>query len=117
MLADLKVVNCYDANFPNRDENLLKSAKQNLKEMAFFGLHTYWTESLYLFEKTFNVRLGQDLEMDDGILPNLGSIAYRTLSSQQQEAIIEANRLDIELYQYATRLFVHQFEAAKNSLH
>lgn len=113
MLADLKLVNCYDESFPNREQVLIKSAKDNLQKLAYFGLKSYWSESLFLFEKTFNVTLSADIVMDDGLSSSTGSKAYNSLTSVEQMAIKEMNKLDLELYHYAENLFLQRYEIAK----
>merc|ERR1712173_441444 len=58
MLADLKLVNCYDTTTMSskaRDLIMLNSAKTNLRKMAFFGLTEKQHESQMLFEHTFDL--------------------------------------------------------------
>lgn len=58
MLADLTLVHCYDENkLPKarRDGILLESAKNTLRNMAFFGVLDRMAESQELFQKTFNL--------------------------------------------------------------
>uniref|UniRef100_G3URQ0 Heparan-sulfate 6-O-sulfotransferase n=1 Tax=Meleagris gallopavo TaxID=9103 RepID=G3URQ0_MELGA len=59
MLADLSLVGCYNLTFMNETERnviLLQSAKNNLKNMAFFGLTEFQRKTQYLFERTFNLK-------------------------------------------------------------
>src|SRR3954471_23245399 len=59
MLADLTLVNCYDASTmesESREGVMLESAKSNLKAMAFFGVKERMNESQYLFERLFALR-------------------------------------------------------------
>jgi hypothetical protein len=39
----------------DRDAAILKSAKQNLERLAFFGLTELQRETQYMFEETFNM--------------------------------------------------------------
>ena len=58
MLADLRLVNCYNRTGmapAERDRTMLASAKRNLLDMAYFGLTEYQAESQALFEDTFNM--------------------------------------------------------------
>ena len=58
MLADLTLVNCYDTSTMNstmRDKIMLESAKNNLRNLAYFGLKEKMEESQIIFEKTFQM--------------------------------------------------------------
>lgn len=58
MLADLTLVNCYNwssLNRTTRNNIMLESAKNNLKNMAFYGIKERMKDSQFLFEKTFDM--------------------------------------------------------------
>uniref|UniRef100_A0A8C3QWW9 Heparan-sulfate 6-O-sulfotransferase n=1 Tax=Cyanoderma ruficeps TaxID=181631 RepID=A0A8C3QWW9_9PASS len=58
MLSDLSLVGCYNLSvMPEEQRNkvLLDSAKDDLKQMAFFSLTEFQRKTQYLFEKTFNM--------------------------------------------------------------
>ena len=60
MLADLRLVNCYNTSgmsTSKRNNIMLKSAMKNLEEMTYFGLVEYQAENQYLFEKTFGLKV------------------------------------------------------------
>jgi len=40
---------------------MIKSAKENIRQMAFFGLSEYQEETQYLFEKIFGLEFREDL--------------------------------------------------------
>ena len=59
MLADLTLVNCYERTAMNqstREKIMLESAKNNLKNLAYFGLKERMEDSQYMFEKVFQMR-------------------------------------------------------------
>lgn len=59
MLADLTLVHCYDLHSMDpatRDKIMLESAKNNLKNFAFFGLKEHMSESQWMFEQLFQLK-------------------------------------------------------------
>lgn len=59
MLADLTLVNCYDTTLMNkttRESIMLKSAKNTLMNLPFFGIKERMNDSQFLFEKIFNLK-------------------------------------------------------------
>ncbi|CAB3400572.1 unnamed protein product [Caenorhabditis bovis] len=59
MLANLTLVNCYEhLKSPSyeQDRIMLTSAKENLRNMAFFGLKERMDDSQFLFENTFGMK-------------------------------------------------------------
>ena len=111
MLANLSLAGCYNQSampLGKRDEILLQSAKDNLKNMAFFGLTEYQTYTQFMFEKTFKLRF-----VDDFIQYNATHANQVHLSEKDRQRIIEINRLDIKLYQYAKDLFFQRYNSMK----
>ena len=115
MLANLSSVNCLDTqnSMPRskRDNLLLENAKANLKKMQFFGLSEYFIESCILFEKQFNVKFDipctqkQTLKLHSATL--LRDIwSNRTLHN----LIVHTNNLDMQLHEFALRLFATRLE-------
>lgn len=59
MLADLTLVHCYDkTSMPKktRDKLMLESAKNNLRNMAFFGIKEKMADSQFMFETIFDMK-------------------------------------------------------------
>lgn len=59
MLADLTLVNCYSRTgmtAETRDRIMLESAKNNLRNLAFFGLKEKMDDSQFMYEQLFGLR-------------------------------------------------------------
>lgn len=118
-LADLKLVGCYDKTLYTREERerlILKSAKDNLRQMPFFGMTEYMAESRTLFEKTFDVKFAVDLQQKEvselHSAPLLQELWNNTTLFGR---VLSINRLDLELYNYALELFTER--ARKIGIH
>ena len=114
MVADLESVGCFRRSFPTRQdrERLLQSAKDNLDKFAYFGITEYMEESALLFEKTFGMEFGDRLEQKP--IQDLHSAPMlQSLWSNQNfyDQILQANALDMELYDYALQLFTRRLKA------
>lgn len=115
MLADLKLVGCYDLSVmprERRDEILLQSAKRNLESMAYFALVEYQKESQYLFEKTFGMKFRKpfvQVSEEDTVAFGVG------LGDEDLSRVQELNYLDTELYSYAKRLFFERLKHFKRT--
>jgi predicted SAM-dependent methyltransferase len=99
----------YQVKFGECDEKLLQQAKYNLKNYYLFGLQDKFAESLNLFASEFNW--------------NLGKHAFQTTLNKKREkqldiapetiqTIKDLNWLDVELYQYAQKLFAKQMKTS-----
>lgn len=113
MLADLKLVGCYDKSTMPRERReaiLLESAKRNLENMAYFALVEYQSESQYLFEKTFGMKFLQpfvQMRVED---TRAGAVS---LDAQNLTRIQKLNQLDIKLYSFAKSLFFERLKHFK----
>jgi hypothetical protein len=110
MLADLRMVQCYNMSAisrEERDKSILESAKNNLDQLAFFGLTELQNVTQYMFEETFNLNFRIKFEQHQTSQNN------SLLSKEVLDRIRSLNKLDIELYDYAKNLFTMRFEAAK----
>ena len=90
---------------PQNNKQLLKSAKEVLESLSFFGLTEYEKLNQKLFEKTFQNRFKFNYIVDP-LKRETGS--YRLvekLNSSMVEKIKQLNSLDIELYQFAKSLY------------
>ncbi|OQV21337.1 Heparan-sulfate 6-O-sulfotransferase 3 [Hypsibius exemplaris] len=103
MLADLQLVGCYNTTIMEKtqhDEIMLNSAKENLRNMAFFGIIEELDDTQTLFERTFGLRFDSRLN---------GSHEARgenfVLEDKQRAAYELKNALDTELYKFAKELF------------
>ncbi|XP_071092857.1 heparan-sulfate 6-O-sulfotransferase 3-B-like [Haliotis cracherodii] len=111
MLANLSIVDCYNTSasgwtYDERQYLMLASAKENLKNMAFFGLTEYQELSQILFENTFNLTFTTKFENNP--LQNTSS-AY-DITDSDQNRIIHINRFDVLLYQYAKDIFFRRLK-------
>lgn len=110
MLANLSKVDCLNDQLmlpnANKDEILLESAKENLKKMPFFGLSEYFIESCRLFENQFEVKFLKHCVQKEITTQLHSSPLLHTIwtSTALYDQIIDVNRLDMELYQYALQL-------------
>ena len=116
MMADLRLVHCYNMTAMSREERdkaILESAKNNLEQLSFFGLTELQNITQYMFEETFNLNFRVKFEQHStstGAFPALQNITKDVL-----DKVRAINRLDIELYEFAKKLFLTRFEAAKAS--
>ncbi|XP_029459168.1 heparan-sulfate 6-O-sulfotransferase 3-like [Rhinatrema bivittatum] len=115
MLADLSLVGCYNLTFMNeseRNEILLMSAKNNLKNMAFFGLTEFQRKTQYLFEKTFNLKFISPFTQF-----NTTRASNVDIDEWARRHIEELNYLDMQLYEYAKDLFLQRFQYTRQQEH
>lgn len=115
MLADLSLVGCYNQSVmsaESRDRVMLESAKANLKSMAYFGLCENQSVSQYLFESTFKLKFKRPFVQ---LNETHSSLALNEIEPRLLEMIRDANRLDLELYQFAKQLMFQRFQRLKDS--
>uniref|UniRef100_A0A914QIC2 Heparan-sulfate 6-O-sulfotransferase n=1 Tax=Panagrolaimus davidi TaxID=227884 RepID=A0A914QIC2_9BILA len=113
MLADLTLINCYDTSTMNstmRDKIMLESAKNNLRNLAFFGIKEKMEESQLIFEKTFQMTFTRELAEW-----NKSKSHDTPLTEVEMKVIREKNHLDIQLYEYAVKLFNKRLELIKSN--
>ena len=104
MLADLKLVNCYDTTTMSakaRDMIMLNSAKTNLEKMAFFGMTEKQHESQLLFQHTFDLQFVKPFVQFN---ETTSSREKQELDQDTIDRITEMNHLDVELYEFARNL-------------
>ena len=104
MLADVDKVSCLNEAVMSTDERdsiLLATAKQNLKDMIYFGVTEYITESILLLEHRLDIKFGSPLTQP--LIKEL-SIANRIYeiwnNSNLYKKISSVNYLDMQLYEY-----------------
>ncbi|KAJ8030605.1 Heparan-sulfate 6-O-sulfotransferase 2 [Holothuria leucospilota] len=103
MLADLSLVGCYNLSKYSKEERnaiMLESAKTNLRRLSYFGLTEFQKESQYIFEETFNLKFKTAFEQNND---THASAEY--ISDEDRQRVVDENRLDVELYEYAKDLF------------
>jgi heparan sulfate 6-O-sulfotransferase HS6ST1 len=113
MLADLSKVGCFNNEMKNRTEYekmLLESAIYNLNRLAFYGILEYQNISQFVFESTFNFKFKHSF-----IQLNRTHSTQIKITNQTLELIKKLNYLDIQLYDYAKKLFFKRFEIIKKS--
>ncbi|XP_055465568.1 heparan-sulfate 6-O-sulfotransferase 3 [Psammomys obesus] len=115
MLADLSLVGCYNLTFMNESERssiLLQSAKNNLKNMAFFGLTEFQRKTQFLFERTFNLKFISPFTQF-----NITRASNVDINDGARQHIEELNFLDMQLYEYAKDLFQQRYHHTKQLEH
>ncbi|CAD7680994.1 unnamed protein product [Nyctereutes procyonoides] len=115
MLADLSLVGCYNLTFMNESERntiLLQSAKNNLKNMAFFGLTEFQRKTQFLFERTFNLKFISPFTQF-----NITRASNVDINEGARQHIEELNFLDVQLYEYAKDLFQQRYHHTKQLEH
>ncbi len=113
MLADLRLVNCYNRTGMSpeeRDRKMLASAKRNLLDMAYFGLTELQAESQAIFEDTFSMDFVVSFEQFDD---TTASKTRDDLGRGVKDRIKELNSLDIKLYKFARDLLLKRFRELK----
>lgn len=103
MLADLSLVGCYNLSMmpaEERNQAMLRSAKRNLRRLAFFGLTEYQEESQFLFEETFQLNFKMPFQQ-----VNVTRAELATVTPRQVERIKQLNSLDMDLCNFARTLF------------
>ncbi|XP_067662149.1 heparan-sulfate 6-O-sulfotransferase 3-B-like [Haliotis asinina] len=108
MLANLSIVDCYNTSasgwtYDERQYRMLTSAKENLKNMAFFGLTEYQELSQILFENTFNIGFTAKFKTKH-------HSSTFTLSEDDRNKIFYMNRFDVMLYDYAKDIFFQRLK-------
>ena len=114
MLANLSKINCYNSTGltdEERDRLLLESAKENLKNLSFFGLTEFQRDTQLLFEHTFHIHF-----IDDFVQFNDTHSQKTHPTKEQWDEVLKVNALDISLYQFAKDLFQQRVQTMKNSV-
>ncbi|CDQ85080.1 unnamed protein product [Oncorhynchus mykiss] len=112
MLADLSLVGCYNVSTfttgaeRERGRVLLASAKNNLRNMAFYGLTEFQRKTQYLFERTFGLRFIQAFTQINSTRAASVGVGEGAL----RRRIEGLNALDVELYEYAKELFLRRYQ-------
>ncbi|XP_067943988.1 heparan-sulfate 6-O-sulfotransferase 2-like isoform X2 [Watersipora subatra] len=113
MLANLSVIDCYSADMmddPQKRLLLLNSAKDNLRSMPYFSIISYLNESQYLFERTFNLEFRLPMYAQKNRHNRFSGNVLYNLSPEMRRKILEVNDLDVQLYDFAERLFLQRYQ-------
>jgi hypothetical protein len=95
------------------DSELLRRAKLGLHSLAFFGLAEEQEMSRKLLTMTFNNQLFiQDLGFTN--YSNSSATILKRLNEPTIRRIANLNKLDVELYDYAVKLFHDRFDYFEN---
>ncbi len=108
MLADFSLLSCNNLtsqNYEAMQSRMLESAKVNLAKLDFFGLTEYQRETQILFEKTFNIKF----DVDFMNMHTMASSKYGEITEEQLVKTRELNQLDLQLYDFAQKLFLERF--------
>lgn len=93
------------------NEILLGSAKENLEACAFFGIVEEQQKTQFLFEKTMGLKF-----IDNFRQKLVTHVSRLEITEQMAKRIMDKNRLDIELYQFAKDLFLQRVEYMEKKL-
>ena len=114
-VANLETLGCFNHDTLTREERerkLLQSAKKNLRKFSFFGITEYQAESSVLFERTFGLEFGAELEQKPvSMLKSAPMLSSLWTNETVYNRIAEANRLDMQLYLFALELFASRLLA------
>ena len=104
------VYNCSSSTFTYSDLIDLKTAKENLQSMEFFGLTEYLSLSQRLFERTSYCRLFPRCSfqsyLEQDCSNNQSSYYFKSkLTPTDLDRLRQLNSDDIQLYQFARQLF------------
>lgn len=114
MLANLSLVGCYNQSAvpsrAQREQAMLDSAKDNLRNMAFFGLTEHQAESRFLFEHTFRLHFTRDF-----VQYTETHASKAEVSDNERSELFRLNRLDLELYAFAKELFFARLQHARST--
>uniref|UniRef100_A0A4W5MNV9 Heparan-sulfate 6-O-sulfotransferase n=1 Tax=Hucho hucho TaxID=62062 RepID=A0A4W5MNV9_9TELE len=119
MLADLSLVGCYNISTfttgaeRERGRVLLASAKNNLRNMPFYGLTEFQRKTQYLFERTFGLRFIQAFTQINSTRAASVGVGEGAL----RRRIEGLNALDVELYEYAKELFLRRYQYSRQTQH
>lgn len=110
MLSSLSINNCLSLTFTYSNLIDLKTAKKNLESMEFFGLTEYLYLSQRLFEQTryckmFGTCLFRTYLEQNSLSNQTLDYIEKNLTSNDLNLIKQINNDDIELYQFAKKLF------------
>lgn len=111
MVANMSTIGCYGkedfSDAPEIQKAMLRSAKKNLKSFAFFGLVEYQRESQFVFEKTFGLQFYEPFQQRTH---TWSKSARLSLSSAEIRQIRAVNKLDMQLYHYAKKIFFQRLQ-------
>ncbi len=90
----------------------LERAKARLQEMQFVGITEAFDDSLRLFSKTIGIESDVTSYRIDAATEAERRARKSRYGDDELDAVAEANRLDLELYEFAKDLFEQRFQAA-----
>ncbi len=82
-----------------RGDKALAKAKKNLDKCDFVGLTEYFEESVEIFQKMFDWKIGRTLKK------NVAPKKHKKISEDLYNRILTLNQLDIELYEHAKKRY------------
>ena len=110
-LASLGTAGCFKQG-PQRGKLLLESAKDNLLDFAFFGITEYFNESCLLFEHMIGLEFGVVPEQRSASQLHSAPVLQKLWSNKDTyQKIAHANSLDMELYEFALKVFSRRMQA------
>jgi hypothetical protein len=105
---------CSGSDLPSEPlhADALEEAKQNLRGFAFIGIQERFDESLILLQRLLG--LEQVTYVNRHVSTDRPEV--EEISAVQRELILEHNRLDVELYEFAVELFDDAADAADGQI-
>ena len=109
MLSNISVISC---NFKSLMSNahykkaLLLNAKENLRNMVYFGLLEYPQESQFIFEKTFGLNFKEPFQLWD---TGFAKVYIEGVTNEMLQRVREKNDLDVALYRFAKEIFFERY--------
>jgi glycosyltransferase involved in cell wall biosynthesis len=94
------------------DPSLLELAKESLAGFAFFGIAERYEDSIRLLDKSFSWRASPAQQVR-----NAAHVKLQNLDQETVRRVEDANRVSLELYQWAGDLFEARFRQLLSSLH
>ena len=97
-----------------RQRILVESAKNNLRQFAWFGIAEELEKSQALFEDQFGASFMKPLTFRDGKYNGSKSVdTFELLKENDLRRIREVTQLDLELYNYARGLLFRRYDKLK----
>jgi len=104
-------INLTSAAYHHRMSKLLESAKANLEySFSYFLINEYRLLSQYLFEHTFGLKFNKKFVQKEA---TKASSAYKSLTKAELAKIVELNKYDIQLFNFAKKLFLQRINYFK----
>ena len=109
MLSNLSQISCNFKSLMTNikyQEALLSTAKENLRNIVYFGLLEYPQESQFIFEKTFGLEFNEPFQLWD---TGFAKVYIEGVTKEMLQKVQEKNHLDAALYDFAKKIFFERY--------